>query len=211
MKEELLTKSKIYLTMALNKIVSKRAYIISILFTIAGLYIVYFGTHTFFTQPENIFREDQQKVIQGTLTEDIMILALQKVCNFTDIHLKEYPDFTFRLSGAAFKSTVNRDKLAKEAKIGDRINISIDDLDYLVKLIDFQLISVGPEYLIDYNIIYVYGINYQGETYLSLESYNAKAESERKTSMVLSVLFGIPLFTAGILMMRRLKKKVQTS
>lgn len=180
--------------------------IISILVTIAGLMLVYYGIQAYFSTPPYLYKE-QYNIVKGTLAKDIKILAAQNISGSVDIYLKEHPDYIFRVNGAAYDAIVDRQKLSREAKTDNKITLSIDGLDYWVKILNSQLISVTTDYLTDYHIIYVYGINYEGKAYLTPEDYIKEEEESRKISIITAIIFGIPTLTAGILMIRRLRKK----
>lgn len=172
-------------------------------FIVLAFLILFFGYVTFaFYKKTNFNIHSNTNEIIGTITEDAKISTSGKGHKSISFNLKEFPKYTFSISGVRFEATFIDDYLNNIRK-GDTLYLTISTDDYLEKIKKIKEPNFKRKH-INYSFIGVYQLKDKNKAYISIEYYNLKEADDNKLGLI---IFAILTFsTLGFLIYRITKK-----
>lgn len=140
--------------------------------------IFLFGAFYFYSKrDEEKFAHHELHSLMGTVSIQPQINNGSKGSKYVHLHLREYPEFVFSISGVALQAT-DAYTFVTETKVGDKIWVDIDKEDYGKKIAKDEPLGFFDKH-INYSIIGIYGLRNDQRGYLTLYGYN-KANKEDK-------------------------------
>lgn len=148
-------------------------------------------------------REKQDDYAEITLiqTNDSKIQTGGKGSQSIHIETKEYLEYSFKISGIAFKNMYS-DYYVNNVKRGDTLVATISKKSYEKKIIKTKSLSFTDK-TINYHFIGVYGLKHRNFELLSTKDY----ESAKKNDSVLGILFFIILGSCFLYLQHKLNKE----
>jgi len=173
----------------LNKELSKPNFskIAIILFLVSALFF-FFSINSYTYKP--IFEKDVV-YITDVMKENVKLVKETKGNRKMEIHLKNYPIFTFENSGY-------NDYLMNNFQKGDTIKIGISSEDYKKKIVHTLPLSFKEKYL-NYSTIFIEQFKTkEGEDYYNLESENQRMKDNSFSNFIIFSIFGSIFFILSV-------------
>ncbi|KAA5536740.1 hypothetical protein F0919_03455 [Taibaiella lutea] len=144
------------------------------------------------------------RLVTDVLDNDPYIIKGSKGARSIEIQLKSYPEFTFNISGAAYKAMYAEDYV-NTVKRGDSVFIGIKTADYNKKIIRTEPLNFWDK-TIKCNSIDVIELADVSSEYLALRDYNAAHHNNSKTTgVVFMLILGLFFITLGLVTLRSKK------
>ncbi|MBI1307199.1 MAG: hypothetical protein GC181_11405 [Bacteroidetes bacterium] len=141
------------------------------------------------TQPSDLV------MVKGTLKDSMEVDYIKRNTSLL-LHLHEYPDFVFRLSGAQ-KLPMHPEKIAAKFENGDSVFVRIRKDDFLKKISREKKLSFSDKHF-NYKFIDIYGLRNSNSEYIRYDDLNIVITSKENTYLgVAFIIVGFVLVVFG--------------